>query len=313
MPERVLVTGAAGFLGSQVTHRLLERGDDVVALVRPASDLGRLEDVRANLDVRGLDLAAGDSVAIGSVDCVLHLAAAGVAGADDDGTIVAANVLGTLRALELATASRAETFLYCGSCFEYGPGERHREDDPLQPISAYGASKAGGWLLAQAYGVEHHLAVTGVRPFTVYGPGESASRLVPSLCIGVARGEPVELTEGTQTRDFVFVDDAVDAILLASAARIPRTFNVCTGSSSSVRELAAEIAALAPGKHDFRFGARPPRTVEFPVLSGDPTLARDVLGWSATTSLRDGLRRTLEWFAARPQAGAPSLADRGRA
>jgi nucleoside-diphosphate-sugar epimerase len=307
LSERILVTGAAGFLGSHTVRRLLRRGDEVVALVRPQSDLRRLEDLRGDIDLRELDLVGGGSIGVNRVDRVLHLAAAGIGGTASAETIVATNVLGTLRALELATAAGAATFLYCGSCFEYGPGEGHGEDDRPRPISAYGASKTGGWLLAQAYGLQHRLEVTGVRPFTVYGPYEAASRLIPSVCLGAIHGETVELTQGTQTRDFVFVDDAVDAIILASADHRPQTYNVCTGSSTSVREVAEEVANLTGREVDLRFGALPPRLVELQVLSGDPTLARDMLGWSATTSLRDGLERTFEWFEERHNERAKTV------
>ena len=310
MAERFLVTGAAGFLGAHVVRRLVGRGDDVVALVRPESDLWRLDDLRRDADVREVDLAVGAVAAVKHVDRVIHLAAAGVTAAVGDEAMVLTNVLGTLRALELARASEAGAFLYCGSCFEYGPGEGHKEGEPPSPISAYGASKTGGWLLAQAFGRQHRLHITGVRPFTVYGPYEAATRLIPSICLSAARGEPVELTAGTQTRDFVFVDDAVDAILLASTSPAPRTFNVCSGSPVAVRTVAEQLVTLAGRDVELRFGALPPRPVEFPVLSGDPTQAREVLGWTATTSLREGLRRTFEWFEDRLSTGTPVHAGR---
>ena len=310
MAERVLVTGAAGFVASHVVRRLVRDGADVVALVRPRSDVRRIADVVDDVELLRVELGGDRPMRAGRLDRVLHLAAAGVVGRVPDAKVVQANVLGTLQALELARAGGAAAFLYCGSCFEYGPGELHREDGPLRPVSAYGASKAAGWTLAEAYGREHGLHVTGVRPFTVYGPGEAPSRLVPSVCLGAARREPVALSGGLQTRDFVYVDDAVEAILRAARTVAGGIFNICTGSAVAVHDVAVEIASLAGGDVELRFGALPERPAELATLSGDPTAARKTLGWLATTSLRDGLRATLDWFA--DQEGADALSGSRR-
>jgi len=305
LAERVLVTGASGFIGSHVARRLVRDGAHVLALVRPGSDLWRLADVAAEVELVHGDLAHDDLPDPGPLDRVLHLAAAGVGDGAAPDVIIAANVLGTQHALDLGRSSGAGAFLYCGSCFEYGPGERHREDAELRPISVYGASKSAGWLLTQAFARQHDVAVSAVRPFTVYGPFEAAARLVPSVCIAVAAGGAVELTRGGQTRDFVFIDDAVDAIVRAARAAPDEPLNVCSGASVSVRRVAEEIAAAGNRPVELRFGARPERAVDYPTLSGDPTRARKVLGWSATTELQDGLRRSLEWFAERsPVTGA---------
>lgn len=312
MAERVLVTGASGFIGSHLARRLLHEGHDVVALVRPTSDLWRLADVLESLELMTTELQ--DRPRVGTLDSVFHLAAAGVRPDGDSRELVETNVAGTIAALELAAEARAGRFLYCGSCFEYGPGERHREDALPRPISPYGAAKAAGWLFAEAWGraAGGGAQVVSVRPFTVYGPYEASYRLVPSISLGVARCEPVELTAGHQSRDFVYVDDAVDAMVAAVRSGAAGTFNICTGISTSVRELATQLASLAGGDLELRFGKLPTRAAEFPTLSGDPSHTGDVLGWTASTALEAGLRRTLEWFREheRRRPHAPNRASR---
>lgn len=294
MAERALVTGASGFIGSQLIRRLLHDGAAVVALVRSTSDLWRIEDV---LD--WIELARdGEGVPQGGLDVVYHLAASGVRHGEEAAQVVETNVVGTLRALELARAAGAHRFVYCGSCFEYGPGQRLSEAAPLRPISAYGASKAGGGLLAEAYSQEHGLPVSWVRPFTAYGPFEAAYRLVPSAIVRALDREPLELTSGSQTRDFVYVEDVVEGIVAVahSEAAVGGRFNLCTGVSTTVVDVAKTVGEFVGDPVELRVGALPDRSDDFAVLSGDPLHTAESLGWQAAVLLREGLARTIDWF-----------------
>lgn len=302
--ERVLVTGAAGFIGANLVQRLSEAGAEVLALVRSAPDAWRLR----HLPSEGVEMVVGDLDLLGQpaaperfhgVRRIFHLAAAGVSQTGQDPSeIVETNVLGTLRALQLAERLDVLRFVYCGSCFEYGGAVRAREERPPAPTSEYGASKAAGWLLAHAFGRRSGVPVASLRPFTVFGPLEGARRLVPHVITRAMDGIDLELTAGDQTRDFVFVDDAVEAFLAAATVDGAGggTFNVCSGKETSVRDVVEIVLELTQSNADPLWGAVPYRPDEMWRLSGDPTLAHDVLGWTATTPLREGLRRTIEWF-----------------
>jgi nucleoside-diphosphate-sugar epimerase len=302
---RTLVTGGSGFIGSQLVRALLEQGDEVVVLLRPSSDAWRLADVLGWVEVVRTDAAALDPTdpprELKGVQRVFHLAADGVKpSAAAEEAVVSSNVIGTSRLLELAGRLDVERFVYCGSCFEYGSGDRLREDACPRPNSAYAASKAAGWLLACAHGRAHGLPVVSLRPFTVFGPYEAPHRLIPSAVLRALEGSPIELTGGEQTRDFVYVQDAIRSFLAAGTADgvAGETFNVCTGVATSVRSLVEEVVELTVSGSELRFGAIPYREEELWTLSGDPTAAAACLGWVATTSLSDGLRATIDWFRA---------------
>lgn len=302
--RRVLVTGAAGFLGSHLVPRLIEEGAEVCVLDQPnARRWGLLErsDLAATVrsDVRTLADPLHDRV-LGDVDAIFHLAAVGVTGeVTDVRQLVTANIDSTLAVL-LAAQRLDSRLVYCGSCFEYGSGDRWSEDSLPAPTTEYGAAKAAGWLLANAFARRTGLEVVSLRPFTMYGPMEPPGRLVPSVVRHALAGRAIDLTPGDQLRDFLFVDDAVDAFVAAATtdAAVGGTFNICTGTAVTVRDVVRRVLQCTGSRSEARFGALSYRPTELAVLSGDPTRAADVLGWRARVSLEDGLARTIAWFRA---------------
>lgn len=296
------MTGAAGFLGSHLVPRLIEAGAEVCALDQPnARGWSRLErqSLAATLrtDVRALAEPTHDRL-LGDIDAIFHLAAVGVVGETGDvRELATGNIDGTLAGLLAAQRLRSR-FLYCGSCFEYGAGARWTEQALPAPTTEYGAAKAGGWLLANAFARRTGVEVVSLRPFTMYGPMEPPSRLVPSVVRHALAGRPIDLTPGEQTRDFVYVEDVADAFVVAATtdAAVGGTFNICTGTAVSVRDVVLKVLECTQSRTEARFGALAYRSSELPTLSGDPTHAAQVLGWRAGVSLGEGLARTIAWF-----------------
>ena len=301
--KSVLVTGAAGFIGSHLVRRLLKDNCRVIALERPAADLWRIKDIINRLEVIYCDLGAlRDNelkTKLSGVNIVYHLAAAGVDQSEENcDMIIRSNVTGTLVMLELARDLRFERFIYSGSCFEYGKGSFLSEKSFPAPFSEYAVSKLAGWFLTNSFFHKYGLPVVSLKPFNVYGPYEAPYRLVPHTIINALKGRDIKLTPGEQKRDFVFIDDMVEGFIAAgfTPGIMGETFNLATGSLTSVKEIVNMIIELTNAKARPIFGAMEYRKSEIWLLSGDPSEAKLKLNWSAQTSLREGLKKTIAWF-----------------
>jgi nucleoside-diphosphate-sugar epimerase len=239
-----------------------------------------------------------------------HLAATGVRPTDRDlDTMVEANTLLPVRIVKVA-AKLGATMIHVGSFSEYGSpiAERARvtETAPLETEKLYGSTKAAGGLLASAAAHASGVTLRVLRLFKVYGPGEESHRLLPSLVNGLVARRRVALSDGTQIRDFLHVDDAVDAMITAcrhargSDAKPVEFFNVCSGRGHSVREFAEATArALGAPVSLLGFGDLSMRPDDAPEQVGDPTRMASITGWRATRDLGagilDSVRRLQRW------------------
>jgi UDP-glucuronate 4-epimerase len=318
--SRTLVTGGAGFIGSTLVDRLLADGDEVVAVDNfdpfyPAA-LKRLNLAGAARNPRfrlvELDIRDGGGVA-GVVagfrpDVIVHLAArAGVRPSiEEPATYAAVNVTGTVHLLEAARRlDPRPRFVYASSSSVYGDraDAPFREDDPVdQPISPYAATKKACELLAYTFHHLHGLPVTGLRFFTAYGPRNRPDLAIAKFARLIDRGEPVSMFgDGSTRRDYTYVGDIVDGIVRAiDRCASHHLYNL--GHSDPV-ELGAMITALgdALGKAP-RIRRLPEQPGDVRQTFADITRARTELGYEPTTSLRDGLRRFVDWFRSLPQS-----------
>jgi UDP-glucose 4-epimerase len=306
-----VVTGGCGFIGSHLADALLAEGHEVRILDDLSS--GKLENKPAAAAfLRGdiADRAAVEEVLAGAEGC-FHLAAiASVERGNRDwlGTH-RANLTGTITIFDVARQGGKAgpiPVVYASSAAVYGdnPEMPLREDSTTSPLSAYGADKLGCELHARVAGVVHGVPAVGLRFFNVFGPRQDPtspySGVISIFCDRLRAGRGITIFgDGGQTRDFVYVGDVVRALMLAmrhcSAGRpISResaVFNVCTGRSTSVLELARTIAFLCGREPEIDFA--PPRSGEIRVSLGDPSRAAAILGFEASTDLRTGLSRTL--------------------
>ena len=301
MSGPVLVTGAGGFVGAAVVRRLAADGIETVALVRDAARAPRLDGLRGRVRLVEAELADAEALlealrAVRPKAC-LHLAAGGaVAGRDQLESLLAVNTLATARlACELAELG-CERLVTAGSSSEYGPVAGAMAEALLpQPDDIYGVSKLAGGLLARALAAQAGMQSLHLRIFSAYGPGEDRRRLVASVAERLLAGRPVELTPGAQVRDFVYVDDVASAFARALRCQASGvSLNVGSGRETSVRELCLLLCELAGADPALlRFGALPYRHGERFSWRADTRAAERLLGWRATTSLRDGLAQTI--------------------
>ncbi len=306
----MLVTGCTGFIGQHLVPHLHTLGAQVTGIARHVSTTPTRSSSHpqlVNLDL--LDRKAVQAL-VNTVrpTVVFHLAADAIVDAAGQSQ-PAANVAGTrnlLAALTDNAQSKKENcaLVFCSSVAVYGPaaqGETFDEASPCHPASDYGHSKKAceELLLSQP---ENHSNIGIARLSNVYGPGDRhPSRLVPGAATAIAAGEnPVLRSDGTSWHDFVYIDDIVTALAgLAEkllAGTLPaRLFNLSSGRSAQARWI-VEALLRESGNGDLQLIVPPAVNAPTSACYYDPSRARDVLGWQATTSLTEGLARTLAWY-----------------
>jgi UDP-glucose 4-epimerase len=309
---QVLVTGGAGFVGSHLTDALLARGDDVAVVDDlSAGRAGRLDD-RAVLHKISVTAAGPLAEVTADVrpELIFHLAAqidvrASVAAPAADAQ---ANVVGTVNVLEAARMTGARV-LFCstgGALYGRDAPIPSMEDVLPLPESPYGVAKHCAEQYVHLYNRLHAAAHTVLRLASVYGPRQDPAGevgVVPIFCSQVLAGQrPTIYGDGRQTRDYVYIGDAVAAFLAAADAGRPGTWNIGTGTEVSVLELAAVIGAAAGRVVEPLFAPARPGELLRSALAGERA-ARD-LGWRPATGLAAGVGRVYRWI----EAGAEDRA-----
>lgn len=295
----LLVTGATGFVGSAFVRHAVRQGAAVTVAARREADLWRLAPVAGEYATMWASLTDLADAPPAPVHAVVHFAAAGVNQSFDDVRAMAeTNVVGTVHALEFALRSGASRFVLVGSSGEYGAGVRIGEDHPLRPTSEYGATRASATLVARAFADRRGLDVVVVRPFAVFGPYEAPYRLLPYAILRGLRGQPIRISSGVQTRDYVHVDDVAEGVARAAVldAATGGAFNLCTGVDTSVLDAAVLVAEATGGRSVVEPGVVPAIAGEMWRTSGDPRRAWETLGWRPRWDLAGGLAETVGWF-----------------
>ena len=310
---RAVVTGAAGFIGSTLASRLLDDGwsvrgvDSFTAYYDQAA---KRRNVALLLGRPGFELVEDDlsTLAIAQLiegaDVVFHQAAQpGVRNswAEGFGLYDEANIRVTQRLLEAARGAALQRIVFASSSSVYGNPTRvpTLETDPLRPFSPYGVTKLAGEHLCRAYADNFDVPVTILRYFTVYGPQQRPDMATYRLIEAARRGTKFPLFgDGSQIRDFTFVDDIVSANVLAGQAMLSpgEVINVAGGSSTRLRDL-VELVSSAVGSH-VDIDWRDAQAGDVQQTGGDVRKAAELLGWAPQVSLAAGVERQVEWHLA---------------
>jgi len=207
-------------------------------------------------------------------------------------------VIGTLHLLEALREFPIKRLVVAGTTAEYGSGSMLREDHPLNPATILGAAKANASLLVQTFARLYGLPATILRLFMPYGPWESPRRLIPNTILSALKGNDVAMTAGEQQRDFIYIDDVVDAFVLAAERDVPSgsAFNIGSGAGIPIRNVVKLILEMMGNPVKVLLGAVPTRPDEIMEMSADISMARRVLGWEPRVSLADGLNRSIAWY-----------------
>lgn len=306
---RYLVTGAAGFIGSHITHRLVEDGHEVIALDNFATGYRRnLAEVWDDIefvegDIRDLETCHN---ACKGVDHVLHQAALGSVprSVADPLTSHASNATGTLHMLIAARDAEVDSFVYAASSSFYGDTEElpKHEGMAARPLSPYATTKAMGTFYVKNFALLYDLPAVGVRYFNIFGPRQDPNgpyaAVIPKFIQLLLDGEaPTINGDGNQTRDFTYVANAVDANLLASkhAGDVAgNIFNVACGERTSINELYRMIASHLGVEIKPNYG--PPRPGDVSDSLASLAKAKELIGYTPRVKIDEGLASTVDWF-----------------
>ena len=313
MSAHILVTGGAGFIGSHLTRRLLDRGDRVTILddfndfydpARKRANLARLADSEGFTlfegDIRDADLVE-KLFSNQRFDGVVHLAArAGVRPSLKQPILYEdTNCIGTLRLLEAARHHGPDTFIFGSSSSVYGINQKvpFSEDDEVnQPISPYATTKRAGELLCYNYHHLYDMNIACLRFFTVYGPAQRPEMAIHKFTDLLARGEEIPMYgDGSSRRDYTYIDDIIDGVVASLDTAPPfEILNLGGAETTALADLVRMIAEELGVESRIQY--LPDQPGDVPITYADVRKAGRILGYSPRVSIREGLRRFVEWY-----------------
>ena len=314
---RILVTGGAGFIGSNVARLLCDAGYSVTVLDNLSFGRRELVDPRCRLLCGDLNSDDELSDAMRGVEAVMHLAGSSIIASSfaDPMKYVENNVIGGVKLLEAMRAAHVCHLVFSSSASVYGEPQRIpvREDDPKRPLHVYGASKLAFEALLQGYYHAFGISSVSLRYFNAYGPGdlqEPVTRAVPRWIRAALTGQPIVLYwQGLQYRDYVFVEDIARAHVQALGMAGLHVYNLGTGHGILMRDMVSALQELIDKPLPVIDGGR--RDGDPARLVADISRIRREVGWQPKTELREGLLRTLDFYEShRHLWERPSLRDR---
>ena len=299
---KVLVTGAGGFIGSQVVQQLVAAGNDVAAIVRPGGSTTRLAQAGDRIKTITGDLARPegwrDQVLAWRPDACIHTAWYAEPGVYLESPINLEAVRYSLDLLEVLGAAGCRSVVMAGTCFEYdfGSGAVLREDSPTRPRTLYAACKLALGIIAEQRARQLGIGLAWGRVFYVYGPFEDERRLVPALMLALLEGREFLASPGSLIRDYMHVTDVAGGLVAMATSGASGVFNICSSEPVTMKSLMTKIAEIAGRRELLKLGARPERENEPASISGDSRRLRETTGWTPRISLDDGLSTTYSWW-----------------
>lgn len=298
---RILMTGATGFIGSHLARYLLARGCQVAAIVRPQSDVWRIEDVLPSMRVIHGDLdniaTVAESIADFAPDVTLHFAWYGVANNFRNDPRQITSLHASLNLFHAVHAAGCNTWIGLGSQAEYGVHNRRIDENaPTSPTTLYGTVKLCTGLLIRHLCELYGKRFVWFRLFSAYGPADNSNWFIPSLIQTLMRGECLALTKGEQRWDYLFVQDAVEAIYRTMInPTATGMINLGSGQAYAIKSIAEYIRDMIDPNLPLGFGQIPYRPDQIMLLEADIAKLMKLADWVPQTGLKDGLQRTLDW------------------
>ena len=302
---KVLLTGISGFVGTNLALRLHLLGYEVHGIVRKESlHHWRIAELGSGVIIHEGTLMDKDGVAqiVQGVrpDCIFHLATYGAYPNQKDSTLIFQSaVTGTLNLLLAAKAAGVEMVVNIGSSSEYGTKDHPMEEgDLLQPSTSYGAAKAAQTLLCQAFVLEQGLPIITLRLFSVYGPFEEQGRLFPTLLRNLMGNTDAPLASPKTARDFIYVEDVVEACILASTRPdlSGKVFNIGSGTQETLQSVVKTAVEVTQSTSALLWNSFPARPFDTAMWVSSSEQSRTVLKFKPRYTLKEGIEKTATWI-----------------
>jgi nucleoside-diphosphate-sugar epimerase len=307
--KKAVITGASGFVGSNLARRLLADGHEVHLLLREGHTGWRLEEIMGDVQPHIIELGDEEQLArlMGSIrpEWIFHLAAHGAYSSQTDmRRMFYTNVLGTAHLLNACLHAGFEAFVHTGSSSEYGfKGHPPSETERLEPNSCYAVTKASATLYCRYMAQSRKAPISTLRLYSVYGPYEEPTRFVPTLIIYGLRKSLPPLVDPDIARDFVYVDDVNDAYIAAASMAHEEpgaVYNVGTGTQTTIREAVDVACRLLKIDVEPQWGSMKNRIWDTSTWLADNRAIREKLGWRPRHDFESGFRKMVTWFRVNP-------------
>ena len=304
--KTALVTGATGFIGSNLARRLLYDGYETHILSRDIDRAWRVRDILSDLHAHEIDLRDMDGLKKVVVevkpDYIFHLAIGGVYSGPDLSVraLFETNLIGTIYLLEASDKIDYKAFVNTGSSGEYGKKDTvMKETDMCVPANSYGVTKYAATLYASLIAKTKNKPIVTLRPFSPFGPYEDPNRLIGYAVRTALKGEELLIASPNSVRDFIYVEDIADAYMKCLAVAIKHQgeiFNIGSGREVAIKTVIDKIMELSGSKSLVRWNIKPPSLGESPHWQADISKAKSCLDWEPRHSLAEGLQKTIAWF-----------------
>jgi len=303
--KRVLITGATGFIGANLTREFLKFGFEVYIFTRVTSNKWRLNDILKDVKEYCVDLSDGERLEKIILDIrpeiILHTAVyGGFPFQKDTNKIMQTNIVGTVNILSACSRVGFDIFVNTGSSSEYGIKDSPmRETDLLEPNNEYGVSKASATLFCQTKAKSEKLPIVTLRLFSPYGYYEEPARLIPSVIVACLRGEKPKVSSPDPVRDFIFIEDIINAYVKVINTRKEvegEIFNIGYGRQYSVGEVVSRIIELTGNRVKPEWKSITNPRVEPITWVADISKTKRFLNWQPRYDFEKGLEKTIKWF-----------------
>lgn len=302
--DRVLITGATGFVGACLTEELVREGHQVSIIARPASNRWRLQKVIQDLKIIEADLCneseVVNAVKTANPEVVFHSATyGGYPFQPETAQIIQTNIAGTVNLVNACSDIDYRCFINIGSSSEYGPkGEPMRESDLLEPMNPYGVAKSAATLYCQMIAKTQKRPIVTARLFSPYGYYEDKTRLVSSVIVSCLTGASPQLASGDAVRDFIFIEDSLELLKKISQKNdiSGKIYNIGSGQQHSVAEMVQAIIKQSGANVTPEWGSVPGRKSDTRHWEADMSLTMRELHWQPKYTLESGVSKTIAWY-----------------